>query len=249
MLCALGSRAEAAVLPQPPPLTLLPAPTPAASRSLAVLFEVVSGVPAACGVPIQTHAATDSTLYTTVSTTIKTPGALPTIKISPNVRANTGMMELRRPTTTSTPTIGGGTRTVSTASYARLSYPLAWLAPGTPLAAASVYLYVRSGTGMAQVVALDADVPAPMTGLPSRDAELGSGIINGAGTWLEVKLDAAKVAQKLAAGKPLNLALTIESDAGPFRLAASASKGPPPLLLTPACAAPVALARRPTRSG
>lgn len=201
-----------------------------------MLFEVVNGAPAACGVPIQTHAAADSTLYTTVSTVVKTPGALPTVKVSPNVRANPGAMELRRPATTTTPLTGGGTRTVSTASYARLSYPLSWLAPGTPLAAASVYLYVRSGTGMAQVVALDADVPAPVTGLPSPDAVLGGGIISGAGTWLEVKLDAAKVAAKLAAGTPLNLALTIESDAGPFMLAGSSSKGPPPLLLTPACA-------------
>lgn len=203
--------------------------------SMAVQMEVVTGIPAACGVPVQTHATADSVLSTTITTVVQRAGALPRVTVT-SKSASGATLQLKPPATTTTALTAGGTRTVATASFARLSYRLSWLAPATPLSAASVWLYVRSGPAGATLVALDGDVLDPATGLPSAAARIGQGTMPAAGAWVEVQLDAAKVAAKLAAGKPLNLALTLEAGATfPNILAASASKGPPPLLLTPAC--------------
>lgn len=190
--------------------------------------------------PIQTHAAADSTLFATKVTIIRTAGGTPTVTVKPNAKSSAAL-QLAAPTSVTTPRVGGGSRQVATASYARLSFDLGWLAPGTDLGAASLWVYVAKGSpgsGTATLAALDGD-SLGADGLPSPAARLGQTALTAAstGTWVQLALAPAKVAAKLAtASKKINLALTLDAGSpGGFVLAASASKGAPLLLLTPAC--------------
>ncbi len=190
--------------------------------------------------PIQTHAAADSTLFATKVTIIRTAGGTPTVTVKPTAKSSAAL-QLAAPTSVTTPRVGGGSRQVETASYARLTFDLGWLAPGTDLGAASLWVYVAKGSpgsGTATLAALDGD-SLGADSLPSPAARLGQTALTAAstGTWVQLPLDPAKVAAKLAtAGKKLNLALTLDAGSpGGFVLAASASKGAPLLLLTPAC--------------
>lgn len=196
--------------------------------------------PAKCGVPIQTHATADSTLLATKLTVTRKSGGTPTTTVQ--TKPKTGMaLNLAAPASRTTVGLNGATRQVATASYARLSFGLGWLSPTTRLAGASLWVHVAKGSpgsGTATLAALDGD-SLGADGLPSPASRLGQVVLTAAstGTWVQLPLDAQKVAQKLgAAGKTLNLALSLDAGApGGLVLAASASKGAPLLLLTPAC--------------
>lgn len=201
---------------------------------------MAGAAPAKCGVPIQTHATVDSTLLATTVTVTRAAGGAPTTSVNKRVRGG-ATLQLAAPASTTTVLVGGGTRQVATASYAQLTFDLGWLGPSTRLAGASLWVYVAKGSPGAAaptVAALDGDTLGA-NGLPAPTARLGQASLpaGSAGTWVELRLDPAQVAAKLAgAGSKLSLALTLDAGApGGFVLAASASKGAPLLLLTPAC--------------
>jgi hypothetical protein len=191
-------------------------------------------------VPIQTHASADSTLFATKVTVTPANGKAPTTTVNSNARAGAAL-QLAAPSVTYKPRAGGGTRQVATATYGRLQFNLGWLAPSTRLAGASLWVYLAKGSPgsrTATLAALDGD-SLGADGLPAPAGRLGQAVLTAAstGTWVQLPLDPVKVAAKLAtAGKKLNLAVTLDAGApGSFVVAASASKGAPLLLLTPAC--------------
>lgn len=207
--------------------------------SLALFFEVVAGAPAACGVPLQTHATADSTLYASTTTVVRGTSA-PRVKSAATPRVGTAL-ELRPQATTVTPLVSttGGTRTVTATSYARLTFDLAWLPTTTQLSAASVWVYVARGPTTAAGVAVTAyDATAvDAYGAPLPGSAIGGGVLPAAPeSWAEIKLDVSKLATAGGLAREVRVALALDGAApGAYTLLASSSKGAPLLLVTPAC--------------